>query len=153
MRYGEVLNGQTLFDIALQYCGSVEAALDIAAMNDIAVTSYMRAGAFVALPGIKDKRVVAYYTNNSIKPASEWLPDMVGEAVLRTVAGEDIVTRADGTLTRVVPVAPPTKTIADFPTVEFDPDNFVVGFDPAENKEIKFKAPDFESIDIEWEPM
>ncbi|MBR4137848.1 MAG: hypothetical protein IKU05_05495 [Bacteroidales bacterium] len=153
MRSGEVLNGQTLFDIALQFCGRVEAAFDIAAMNDIAVTSYMQAGAVVALPDIADKRIVAYYTNNGIKPATEWLPEMVGDAVLRTMVGEDIVTRSGGVLTRVVPITPPTKTIADFPTVEFDRDNFVVGFDPAENKEIKFKTPDFESIDIEWEPM
>lgn len=151
MRYGEVLNGQTLFDLALQYCGSVEAAFEIAAINDIAVTSYVRAGAYVELPEIKDKRVVAYYTSHGIKPATQWLPGMVGEAVLRTVAGEDIVTRAGGSMSHVVPVSPPTKTIADFPTVEFAPDNFIVGFDPAGNKEIKFKTPDFD--DVEWESI
>lgn len=152
MRYGEVLNGQTLFDVALQFCGSVEAAFDIASMNDIAVTSYMQPGAVVALPDMADKRIVVYYTNNKIKPATEWMTGTDDDAVLRTTAGEDIVSRADGSITRVVPVTPPTKTIADFPTVTFDPDYFVVGFDPVENREIKSKIPDNGGSNT-WEPI
>ena len=34
-----VLNGQTIFDIALQCCGDIGAAYDIAVLNDIEVTS------------------------------------------------------------------------------------------------------------------
>lgn len=64
-----LLQGQSLFDIALQHCGSMEAAFDIAALNDIAVTDNP-AGMALQLPAPIDTMVVTYYKNNDIKPAT-----------------------------------------------------------------------------------
>ena len=61
-------NRQTLFDIAIQCCGSVEAAFDIAALNDIEVTSCPAAGSVVTVPDRTNKRVVKYYSENNIIP-------------------------------------------------------------------------------------
>jgi len=73
MKYGEVLNGQTLFDIALQYCGSIEAAFDIASLNDMPVTSSLRPGETIRLPDVANKRVVNYFKANGIKPATAFV--------------------------------------------------------------------------------
>ena len=148
MRNTTVLNGQTMFDIALQHCGSIEAAFEMAALNDVPVTSLLQPGATILLPEITNKRIVAYYQAHRVEPATE-IPDIADYAVLRTIAGEDIVTRNHE---RVVPLTPPTKTIADFETADFDTGNYIIGYDPANNREIKFKAPD-NDCEVEWEPM
>lgn len=65
-----VLNGQTLFDLALQYCGDVSAAFDIAALNDIEVTSQPAVGTVLSMPQVVNRKVVDYYEKNNIKPAT-----------------------------------------------------------------------------------
>lgn len=153
MRRCMVLNGQTVFDIAMQHCGSVEAAFDIAAMNDIAVTSHLQPGAVALLPDIVAKTIVAFYKNHNISPATEM--EMLGIedfAVLKTVAGEDIVIRRDGMEENLVPLTPPTKTIADFETTGFERDDYLIAYDPVQQKEVKFKASNDDLI-TDWAPI
>jgi len=57
MRRVEVLNGQTVFDVAIQNCGSVDAAYDIAILNNIEVTSYPESGTVLYVPAAIDKYV------------------------------------------------------------------------------------------------
>ena len=72
-----VLNGQSLFDIAVQSCGSAEAAFEIAAMNDMAITDDLSSGQEVTAPNPsfggelqRNAAVVNYYRTNEIVPAT-----------------------------------------------------------------------------------
>lgn len=73
MRRVEVLNGQTVFDVAVQNCGSIDAAFDIAALNNIEVTSYPESGTILYVPDAIDKKVAQYYQQNEIKPATAYM--------------------------------------------------------------------------------
>lgn len=74
MRRVEVLNGQTVFDVAVAACGDVSAAFVIAGLNDIDVTSQPEAGTFLLVPEIQNKRVVSFYDSNKITPATAYSP-------------------------------------------------------------------------------
>ncbi len=65
-----IQNGQTLFDIALQYCGDISAAYDIAVINDIEITSNLVVGEEINIPDVINKNVVNYYQQNEIKPST-----------------------------------------------------------------------------------
>jgi hypothetical protein len=66
----KVLNGQSLFDIAIQAAGSVEAAFDIALANGIGITDDLPAGTVLVIPAVLNRRVADYYRANDIKPAT-----------------------------------------------------------------------------------
>ncbi|MDR2361706.1 MAG: hypothetical protein LBD91_03155 [Prevotellaceae bacterium] len=66
----QVLNGQTLFDVAMQAAGSVEAAHEIARANGLNVTDELMDGARLTVPAVVDRQIVAYYRINAIKPAT-----------------------------------------------------------------------------------
>lgn len=66
----KVLQGQSLFDIAIQTAGSVEAAFDLAFLNGISVTDDIPAGFQLELPPIVNKSIADYYVNKGIKPAT-----------------------------------------------------------------------------------
>lgn len=68
-----VLNGQTIFDIALQCCGDIGAAYDIAVLNDIEVTSYPAVGVSLEIPDAANRNAVRYYDHNEIKPSSVFM--------------------------------------------------------------------------------
>lgn len=76
MRKVEVLNGQTVFDVAVAACGDVCAAFVIAGLNDIDVTSQPEAGIFLVVPEIQNKRVVSFYDSNKITPATAYSPQL-----------------------------------------------------------------------------
>lgn len=63
---------QTIFDVALQACGSAESAFNIARLNDVSVSEMLPSGTSLELPDIDavGKRVVAYYSNNAFYPAT-----------------------------------------------------------------------------------
>lgn len=65
-----VKNRQTLWDIALQYCGSAQAALSIARSNNIALTDTPTPGTELTVPDVINKKVVEYYSLNGIVPAT-----------------------------------------------------------------------------------
>lgn len=65
-----VQNSQTLFDMALQCCGDMAAAYDIAVLNDIEVTSHPAVGVTLEVPDPANRKVVRYYSQNEIKPST-----------------------------------------------------------------------------------
>lgn len=71
MRPVSVLNGQTVFDVALQECGDAAAAFDIAAINDMEVTSAPPIGTTLYVPDAAAGRSVAReYAAKGVRPAT-----------------------------------------------------------------------------------
>lgn len=64
--------GQTLWDIALQYCGDVSAAAEIGILNGMDVTFQPATGTSMVVPDVINKRVVKYFKDNRINPATAW---------------------------------------------------------------------------------
>lgn len=62
--------GQSLLDIAIQHSGSIEAALAIAAANDLSVTDSAAAGNMVTVDLVMNKSVVNQLAVLEIKPAT-----------------------------------------------------------------------------------
>lgn len=83
-------NNQSIFDIAIQYCGDVVAAFEIALLNNISLT----ADSFdeLIVPEPYDNRIVEFYRNNNINPATAPIDDIIE---IITHVGEQIVTHAD----------------------------------------------------------
>jgi len=65
-----VLAGQSLWDMALQHCGRADAAFSIARMNGLNITDSLTPGTVLVLPAVTNKRVVKYYVDNGIMPAT-----------------------------------------------------------------------------------
>ena len=65
----KVLQGQSLFDIAIQHCGSVEAAFDLACENDLSLTSDVSGLTLKSVLPVTGT-IVKYYQNNNITPAT-----------------------------------------------------------------------------------
>lgn len=65
-----VLDGQSLFDIAIQQCGTVEAAFSFAILNDIAVTDELKVGTVLATAPVQNRRIAEYYAMKSLAPAT-----------------------------------------------------------------------------------
>ena len=66
------LHNQTLLDIAIRHCGTIEAVVDIAVLNNISITDDLVSGQLIALPS-KDygsKEVINYFVTNKIDPAN-----------------------------------------------------------------------------------
>lgn len=61
-----------MFDLAVRYCGSADAAFMIANHNDLSVTSTLLAGTEVTIPEMKRKDIVSYFNNRNIQPATAW---------------------------------------------------------------------------------
>ena len=66
----KVLNNQSLFDIALQATGSIEAVFDIAALNGIDITDDLPVGIPLIVPKVVNRQIVEYYRVNGIIPAT-----------------------------------------------------------------------------------
>ena len=67
----KVSQGQSLIDIAIQECGSAEAAIQIAVENGLSVTDDLATGTILIVPEASNKAVAAYYAAHSIKPATQ----------------------------------------------------------------------------------
>ncbi|HUH35150.1 MAG TPA: hypothetical protein VL022_04890 [Moheibacter sp.] len=69
-----VLNNQTVFDLAIRYCGSPLAAFQIANANAIPVTKKLSAGSKIMIPSIDntDNNVVDHYRGTYHQPATAW---------------------------------------------------------------------------------
>jgi hypothetical protein len=84
---------QTLFDIALQYCGDANAAFQIAAENDVSLSGVLPAGTELDVPEPTDtmsKRIVEYYALNNVSPATD--DGSPNEINITTIDLENIVT-------------------------------------------------------------
>lgn len=66
----KVITGQTLFDIAIQTSGSIEAVLEIAAANDISVTDDLEPGKELEVPRVVNQTIADYFRVNGITPAT-----------------------------------------------------------------------------------
>lgn len=65
-----VCHGQTLFDIALQYCGGIDAAFEIAAINGLSISDTLSVGMLLRIPEQQNLKTARYYKDNGIKPAT-----------------------------------------------------------------------------------
>lgn len=70
-----VLSNQTLADIALQVCGSLEGVFDLARENGLNVTDELRPGQVLSYSNVIDKGVAKYYAVNGIAPATRHTKD------------------------------------------------------------------------------
>lgn len=67
-----VLNNQSLEDVAIRHCGTIEALFDIAYLNNISVTEELFADQILMIPS-KDygsQEVINYLQENKQEPAS-----------------------------------------------------------------------------------
>lgn len=63
-------NRQTLADIAIRHLGSVEGVYDLAQLNSLSATSELTVGQQLLLPTVINQRVVDYYAQRKITPAT-----------------------------------------------------------------------------------
>jgi len=66
----KALSGQSLFDLALQSSGSVEAAFELALMNSIGITDDIVPGINLTVASVVNKQIADYYKNKGITPAT-----------------------------------------------------------------------------------
>lgn len=63
---------QSLFDLSLQVCGSIEAVFELAKVNGMSITDALVPGQVVEYnaDSIRDKQVVQHYANNHVIPST-----------------------------------------------------------------------------------
>lgn len=72
MKTVTVLNNQSLLDVAIRHCGTIEAVTDIALLNGISITKELIPGQSLDLPS-KDygsQEVINFFVNNKMDPAT-----------------------------------------------------------------------------------
>ena len=72
------LHNQTLWDIAIRYFGTANAAFEIALLNNLPVTAELEVGALIKLP-VKDfgyRNIVNYFQAKNDHPATAWNQDL-----------------------------------------------------------------------------
>ncbi|MCD7973985.1 MAG: hypothetical protein LUG18_15215 [Candidatus Azobacteroides sp.] len=72
MRNIIVRNKQTLFDLAIQYCGQAESVFDVALANGLSITDRLTPGETLKMPPVEKKRIVEYFAVNQFIPATEY---------------------------------------------------------------------------------
>ncbi len=77
----KVKRGQSLIDIAVQGCGSAEAAYDLASLNGLSITDSPVPGSVFVIPGVVNNAVSSLYMEKGIAPAT--LSDVDVESVER----------------------------------------------------------------------
>lgn len=71
MRTAVVKSGQTLWDIAVECCGSAESVFEIAGINGLTPTSEPSTGAVLLIPEPVVGKTAEYYGSHGIIPASD----------------------------------------------------------------------------------
>ena len=66
----KTLQGQTIFDLAIQFSGSTEAAFDLAMSNSLNLTDDITPGTDITPTDILNKEIAAYYLAKNIQPAT-----------------------------------------------------------------------------------
>lgn len=69
-RTATVAPGQTLYDIAIQYCGGVDAIVGLAAANSLSLSATLSAGQILQVPNTINKRVRRAYDEAGWRPAA-----------------------------------------------------------------------------------
>jgi hypothetical protein len=72
-----VLNNQSLIDIAIQECGSVDAVFQIALLNGRSITDDLVVGDELRMPPAANTAIAQYYENKALKPATSITGDML----------------------------------------------------------------------------
>jgi hypothetical protein len=70
MRKLKIEERQTLFDIALEYGGDIEAAFELMRINDLSLTAELPAGTVVLSPEAVDAKIADFYGANNVRPAT-----------------------------------------------------------------------------------
>ncbi len=70
--------GQTFPDLAVQHCGNVAAWVEIANLNGFGMTEELAPGSVLKLPDPSDKRVVASFKANGLRPAAGDVGNFIG---------------------------------------------------------------------------
>ena len=65
---------QSLFDIAIQQCGSVEAVFAIAELNGLSITDALEPGVLLEIPEwvVVEKPITDYYKAKGLRPATDF---------------------------------------------------------------------------------
>jgi len=66
----KVLAGQSIFDMAIQHSGDVEAAFDLAFANDISITDERFVGEELLNIDVANRANFNYYSRRNLKPAT-----------------------------------------------------------------------------------
>jgi hypothetical protein len=95
MKVIEALDGQSIFDIALQNYGNAEAVERIIIDNPtLSITGTIAVGTRIKITddddSLKNKSVLEYFTKKNIKPANA--DNGAGEGGIQTEEGENIIT-------------------------------------------------------------
>lgn len=68
-----VSQGQTLFDIAMEYLGNAAHAMELAVENNIELTGELNTGDVIVIPAKEltsaEEKVIQYFAKKKIKPA------------------------------------------------------------------------------------
>lgn len=81
MKSKEVLAGQSVFDIALQEKGELEAAFEIAGQNGIAMTDSLQPGYRLKVESDENNPVVSEYRSMSVYPATALADGLIFEGI------------------------------------------------------------------------
>lgn len=89
-----VLHNQSLLDVALQYCGTINAVFDIAILNNKSITAPLIPGEVLQIPekDYGNSEIVEYYQFKKVVPAT---------AIVQSVADS---TDTDYVLPQVFPI-------------------------------------------------
>ena len=71
------LQGQSIFDIAIQYCGSVDASYAIAKANGLTLDATLLPGQIVLVPEVIDRRIVEELRRRGVGVASRWVGTVI----------------------------------------------------------------------------
>ncbi len=82
------LNNQSLFDIAAQEFGTIEAIFDLAVVNDLAITDELEVGQVLNLPNYdnSDADVVNWFKEKKEKPTTS-NPEIEGQSEIKEGIG------------------------------------------------------------------
>jgi LysM repeat protein len=67
----KVKKGQSVWDVSIKETGSIEAAMEIARLNDIEVTEELEAGTELVIPGVNDQELVDFLKVKKAEPATQ----------------------------------------------------------------------------------
>ncbi len=85
----QVLNNQTLIDIAIRYCGTIEALFDLALINEISVTGDLVPGQILKISSVDYgfQEVVNYFDSIEKEPATGLNEESTSDIVLEPAIG------------------------------------------------------------------
>lgn len=76
-----VTSQQSTLDLALQHCGSLEAAFDLALLNNVSITDDLLDGQKLDIPAALSKDVTNYYAVHDIRPATAITMEAINEII------------------------------------------------------------------------